>query len=918
MSPDRPAPRGAVGATYRVQLNAGFTFDDAAAVAGYLRRLGITHLYCSPYLQAAAGSTHGYDVIDHGRLNAELGGADGHARMTRALEEQGIGQVLDIVPNHMALAGPDNGWWWDVLENGPSSQYAAYFDIDWDPPETKLMATVLVPVLGDHYGRVLEAGELQVVREGGSFVVRYYDHEMPLSPRSLDGLVSDAARRLRGAAGDVPSADAGLVDELESVALASSRLPHALATDRASQRERHRDKEVLRNRLARLAEEEPTVAAALDEAVKAVNEDHDALDALLQRQNYRLAYWRTAGRELDYRRFFDINTLVALRTEDEQVFDDTHALVLELVASGVLDGLRVDHVDGLLDPAGYLRRLRARSGHGTYLVVEKILEPGEPLPASWPVQGTSGYDFLNRVGSLFVDPAGEGPITELYHDFTGESAPYDDVVWLAKQQIMRTALAADVERVTAAAVQVCERQRRYRDYTRPELRDTLRELAAAFGVYRTYVVPGEPVAEADVAAVEAAVRGAAARRPDLDTDLLAFLGDVLLLRHGPLTTPVPPGGPDPAEALAVRFQQLTAPVMAKGVEDTAFYRFNRLVSLNEVGGDPSRFGRPVEEFHRVNRSAAAEWPQAMLATSTHDTKRSEDVRARISLLSEMPDAWGRAVRRWSARNERHRRGEGLPDRNLEYLLYQVLVGAWPLDGERAAAYLDKAAREAKVHTSWTDPVPEYDDAVQAFVAGALGDAEFVRDLERFAAPLVEAGRVTSLAQAALRLTAPGVPDTYQGTEVWDLSLVDPDNRRPVDYRSRAALLDALAGAGPAEALARADEGGPKLWLVHRLLGVRRERPAPFGAGAGYEPLRAAGPQAGHVVGFVRGGEVAVVVPRLVLGLARAGGWAGTTVALPPGHWSSALNGGAAEGGGDVLLAGLLAEFPVAVLVREGA
>jgi (1->4)-alpha-D-glucan 1-alpha-D-glucosylmutase len=872
-------------ATYRVQLHAGFTFDDAAALTDYLDELGVSHLYCSPYLQAAAGSTHGYDVVDHGRLNEELGGAEGHARMTAQLAARGMGQLLDIVPNHMALDGRANRWWWDVLENGPSSQYAAYFDIDWDPPESKLRAKVLMPVLGDHYGRVLEAGELQVVRERGSFLVRYHDHEAPLSPRSLDDLLAEAAERVGS-------------DELASIATALGRLPHSRATDRASVQERHRDKEVLRGHLAALCEDDLDVARAVDDAVKALNEDVDALDALLERQNYRLAFWRTAGRELDYRRFFDISTLVALRMEDEAVFAQTHELVLRLVSEGAVHGLRVDHVDGLRDPEAYLALLDERSG-GAHVVVEKILEVDERLPATWPVAGTSGYDFLNRVNPLFVDPAGEAAMTGLYVRFTGETTDYAEVARRAKHQVMREALAADVERLTAIFVDVCEGHRRYRDHTRAELRDALREVVAAFPVYRTYVHPGAQPSAADAEYVTVAAARAAERRPDLDLELLSFLVDVLLLRHG---------GEAETE-LALRFQQVTSPVMAKGVEDTAFYRFNRLVSLNEVGGDPGRFGTTVEEFHRRNRAAAA-WPGSLLATSTHDTKRSEDVRARISLLSEIPARWEDAVWRWAHLNERHRR-DGWPDRNAEYLLYQTLVGAWPLGADRAVAYMEKAAKEAKVHTSWVDPVPEYDAALRAFVEGVLADGAFVAELERFVEPLVEAGRVTSLAQVTLKLTGPGIPDLYQGTEVWDLSLVDPDNRRPVDYAERRELLAELAGAGPEPALAHAERGGPKLWLIQRLLLLRRRLPAPFATGAGYEALSTRGAKAAHAVAYLRGEEVAVVVPRLVLGL--DGDWGDTEVELPSGTWVDALGG--ASGEGTVGLAGLLARFPVAVLRR---
>ena len=897
-----PRPRAA---TYRVQLHAGFTFDDAAAIIGYLAELGVSHLYCSPYLQAAPGSTHGYDVVDHGRLNGELGGAAGHRRLVERLAQAGLGQVLDIVPNHMALAGRANAWWWDVLENGPSSRYANYFDIDWDPPQRKLADVVLMPVLGDQYGRVLEAGDLVIERQGGSLAVRYYEHEAPISPRTLGSLLAKAAAR----AGS---------EELESLAVAFSRLPHGRRTDRAAVVERHRDKEVLRARLADLCQARPEVAKAIDAEVEALNRDPDALDDLLSQQNYRLAYWRTGAEELSYRRFFNIETLAGLRVEDDAVFADTHRLVLALVADGTLDGLRVDHVDGLADPEGYLVRLRDATG-GVYVVVEKILQADEELPGSWPVAGTSGYGFLNHVNQLFVDADHEDAMRACYARFTGQEAGFTEIAHAARHQIMREELAAEVERLTGLLADVCERHRRQRDHTRRELRDALREIIAAFGVYRTYVRPGQPgqpgdsgyqVTAADRAYVAAAVDAAWQRRPDLDAELLGFIG--ALLTGGFAGT---------AEAdFVVRFAQVSAPVMAKGVEDTAFYRYQPLISLNEVGGDPGRFGRGPGDFHRAMAGAARRWPDAMLTLSTHDTKRSADVRARINVLSELPEAWESAVVRWADRNKRHKQ-DVWPDRNAEYLLYQTLVGAWPIGPGRVAAFMQKAAKEAKAHTSWIDPNADYDDALSAFVTAVLADPEFVADLEGFLAGhrVVERGRVNSLAQTTLLLTCPGIPDLYQGTEVWDLSLVDPDNRRPVDYALRRSLLERLADAGPEAALARGDDGGPKLWLIHRVLGHRHRHPGAYGQGSGYEPLRGHGPRARHAVAFARTGGLAVVVPRLLACPdgpdGPDGAWPGTTVELPGGRWVDVLTGDPVEGG-RVGISALLRRFPVAVLGRH--
>jgi (1->4)-alpha-D-glucan 1-alpha-D-glucosylmutase len=886
--------------TYRVQLTPGFGFDEAAATVAYLADLGVTHLYTSPVLQAAPGSTHGYDVVDHGRVSSELGGEAGHARLRATLREVGLGHVLDVVPNHMAVGGRDNAWWWDVLENGPASVYAAYFDVDWDPPESKLRDTVLLPVLGDHYGRVLEAGELHLVREGGSFTIRYHEHAVPVAPRSLDRLMSAAAE----ACGN---------DELESVGAALGRLPLSTATDRESVRERHRDKEVLRSRLAALLDHDAEAAAAVDGQVERINGEWDALDGLLERQNYRLAYWRTAGRELDYRRFFDINTLVGVRVEDPVVFDDTSELMLRWVADGWVDGLRIDHPDGLRDPEAYLSRLHEASG-GAWTVVEKILQPGEELPPSWPVAGTTGYDFLNVVSGLFVDPAGREPLFDLYSGVTGEPTAFEDVALDKKHLVVRTILGADLNRLTGQFVQVCERNRRYRDYTRHELHEVLREVVASFPVYRTYVRPDAGVVSgSDVAFVDAAVTDATARRPDLDGELFAFLADLLLLRGRAGGAPGLPAAMGEAEAeLVWRFQQVTAPVMAKGVEDTAFYTYVPLVSLNEVGGVPGSWGTPVAEFHRWAGEAQRRRPTTMLATSTHDTKRSEDVRARVHLLSEQPVEWADAVRRWTKANQGHHT-DGLPDANVEYLLYQTLVGAWPLSAERAAAYMEKASKEAKSHTSWIDPDPVYDAALRSFVEGVMADQGFQADLAAFVAPLVEPGRITSLAQVLVKLTAPGVPDTYQGTELWDLSLVDPDNRRPVDYELRRRLLGELPGLHAGAIWARAEVGLPKLHVVREALHLRRRRPEAFGPDGGYEPLFAAGARAGHVVAFSRGGRSATVVPRLVLGL--AGRWEGTSVSLPGGEWRNVLTGEEVAGG-TVALGSLLAAFPVALLERQ--
>ncbi|HEY4027243.1 MAG TPA: malto-oligosyltrehalose synthase [Candidatus Dormibacteraeota bacterium] len=864
-------------ATYRIQLNPDFGFDAAAGVVPYLQRLGISHLYCSPYLQAAPGSRHGYDVVDHSRVNAELGGEEGLERLRATLAEHGLGQVLDVVPNHMAIAGRRSRWWWDVLENGPSSRFASYFDVAWDPPERKLRNTILMPVLGDHYGRVLEAGQIRLDRQDVWLLVRYYEHEVPIDPRTYDLVLGDG---------------------FDGLGMRFAGLPVVSPEDRAGALRRYLETEVLITRLRRQEAE-----GELDARIMLINHDPDRLDALLERQNYRLARWQTAGFELDYRRFFDINSLAALRVEDPEVFADTHVRVLEWLRDGTLDGVRIDHPDGLRDPLGYLERLR-RAAPDAWIVVEKVLGRGEELPEAWPVDGSTGYDFLNRVLGLLVDPAGEWPLTEVYARFCDECEEFGEVAHRAKHQVMRELLASDLSRLVGLFVRVCEGNRRYRDYTRHELAECLREAIACLPVYRTYVRPGEPASAADRAQVETALAEARRRRPHLDPELVGILGRILLQDEE---------GEHTAE-LAARFQQTSGPVAAKGVEDTALYRHHRLVALNDVGGSPDRFGVSPAEFHSACARAAARRPRAMLTTSSHDTKRSEDVRARLAVLSEMPEAWAIAAGRWAAINERHR-CDGMPDRSIEYLLYQTLVGAWPISSDRVLAYVEKAAREAKTHTSWLAPEPDYERALHAFTSAVMSDPEFLAELEAFLPPVVEAGWVNAVAMKLLCLTAPGVPDVYQGTELWDLSLVDPDNRRPVDFAARARMLEELDGLGDRAAevaWARRDEGLPKLLVVTRALRLRAARPRLFAAGA-YEPLPVRGVRAGHALAFCRGGGAVTIVPRLVLGL--GGGWGETTVELPPGAWVDRFTGRSLPGG-PAPLAVVLDVFPVALLERK--
>jgi|LSQX01.2.fsa_nt_gb (1->4)-alpha-D-glucan 1-alpha-D-glucosylmutase len=876
-------------ATYRIQLRPDFGFPAAADVVAYLADLGVSHLYTSPYLQSAAGSTHGYDVVDPNRVNEELGGAEAHARLCDTLQSAGLGHMIDIVPNHMAIAGRQNPWWWDVLENGPSSRYATYFDVDWAASEERWLNKVLLPVLGDHYGRVVENGEFQLSHEEGSFALHYHDHIFPVDPSSLPELLKKAAESCGS-------------ELLAFLAESHARLPRPTVTARHAVERRHRDKAVLQGLLSDLCRKEPEVRSAVDAEAASVNGDPDAMDALIDQQNYRLAFWRTASRDVGYRRFFDIKDLASMRVEDIEVFRDTHALPVSWVKSGWVQGLRIDHPDGLRDPEQYFQRLREACPNA-WIVAEKILEPGEELPAQWPIAGTTGYDFLNLVGGLFVDPEGEDALTRTYEDFIGEETDYHALVRVCKRQVLDDLLGSELNRLTSLFVDICERHRRHRDYTRHELREALCETAVCFPVYRSYVsLSNDGPRKEDRHYISAAVEHAMAERPDLEPELFCFLQGLLLLRvEGSLET-----------ELAMRFQQLTGPAMAKGVEDTAFYRFNRLVALNEVGGDPSRFGVTPEQFHQACAATQTTHPDTLLASSTHETKRSEDVRSRLALISEMPDEWARAVRRWREQNERHRTAQW-PDRNTEYLLYQTLVGVWPIGPDRLTSYAEKAVREAKNHTSWTVQDDTYEGSIREFVQAILEDRTFCEDVADFTGRLVAAGRINSLAETLIKLTAPGVPDIYQGTELWDLSLVDPDNRRPVDFALRRRLLDELPSLSPEDILARSDEGLPKLWLIRQSLHLRRARPELFGSQGGYRPIFASGARASHLVAFMRGENVISVAPRLVLRL--NGDWSDTALDLPAGQWTDLLSGDLWETG-RIRLSELLARFPVGLLSKK--
>jgi (1->4)-alpha-D-glucan 1-alpha-D-glucosylmutase len=874
------------GSTYRLQLHKGFNFDDAGAIAEYLKALGITHVYSSPYLQAAPGSTHGYDVVDHRKVNEELGGAEGHERFCKRLGDSGLGQVLDTVPNHMSL-GAENRYWWDVLENGTNSRYASFFDIDWNSSEERLRDKVLVPILPEQYGRALSAGGVVVVREGAMFTVEAAGQIFPVSPASLSLILGKAAEYARS-------------DALSFVSASFARLPTPDFWDRRTILARHRDKNVLHGLLQRLFRAEHNLPESIDRVVREMNANVDLLDELLSQQYYRLAYWKTADQQLGYRRFFDVNTLIGLRVEREFVFDETHALILKWLKQGVLDGVRVDHPDGLRDPQQYLERLRERAPEA-WIVGEKILEPGEWLREEWPIEGTTGYDFMNVAMGLLVHNGGLKRLGEHYATFTGDITEFPVLAHDKKIAVTQEALGSDVNRLTSLFVDVCESHRDQRDFTMAEIRRAIREVAACFSVYRTYVVPERnEILDEDRRRIERATDCAKSNRLDIDGGLFDFMRDVLTLKVT---------GKTEAEFVN-RFQQFTGPVMAKGVEDTAFYCSNRLIAMNEVGGDPDCDGFSLQYFHRYNLKMQKTFPTTMTALSTHDTKRSDDVRARMLVLSEMPDAFADAVKRWSGKNAKHRSGDQI-DTGTEWFLYQTLVGVWPISAERLREYMQKAMREAKVRTSWVWNNAEYEGALNEYIDKILGDTVFVAELTAFVEGIVAAGRMNSLTQTLLKYTSPGVPDLYQGGELWDFSLVDPDNRRPVDYALRKKLLKDMAAMKVAQVMKRIDEGLPKLWLVHHALQLRNERPELFGAAAAYVPVAAKGPQRERVIAYLRGNALMTVAPRWSYD---AKEWGETAIEIPQGRWNNRLTG-AQVAGGRVRVGDLLAEFPGALLAR---
>lgn len=945
------------GATYRLQFSRHFRFRDAQALVPYLEDLGVTDLYASPLLAAREGSTHGYDVIDPSLLNPELGTPEAFDALAADLSEREMGLLLDIVPNHMA-ASSGNRWWMDLLEHGEGSPYASFFDIDWRSSREALKNKVLLPVLGGAYGKVLENGEINLRLEGGGFVLHYHGIRLPVAATTWAAILAHRLEILEETLGSGHPA----FRELWELTSDLEHLSAASPSDPEEARERRRRVGSIRDRLAALYDGRPEVRAHLDDTLRIYGGERgapgsfDLVDRLLAGQHYWLSYWRLANEEINYRRFFAISDLVSLRVEDPGVFDASHQLVLRLVREGKATGLRIDHVDGLYDPTGYLLRLRDACSRGgpadtplpaPYLVVEKILAEGEPLPVEWPVGGTTGYDFLNAMNGVFVDPDGFRRLEGFYLRFTGERRTFADLVYGKKKLVMESLFAGEMQALGRDLSRLAERDRYGRDLPRKELRDALVETTSCFPVYRTYIRELSLTAR-DRRYLGTALREARRRSAEGSGPVFDFLGRVLLLE-----------GPDafPAERneewlrFLMRWQQFTGPIMAKGFEDTALYAYYPLASQNEVGGGPARPGTAPEGYHRRAAAIRLRWPHTLNATSTHDTKRGEDVRARINVLSEIPWEWERRVKRWSRWNEEKKRtveGRPVPDRNEEYLLYQTLVGAWPADGNgipslagRIREYMTKAVREAKVNTRWIRPNLPYEKAVREFVDAILREEEanrFLKDFRMFHRRIDRYGMTNGLSQVLLKIASPGVPDFYQGCERWDLRLVDPDNRGPVDFRRIRGMLEELragesGGTGPLirELLERPEDGRIKLFLTWKALSFRRNQGDLFADGA-YLPLSASGGSRKHLLAFARreGDRWAIAaVPRLVTRLPSPGGfpvgrqaWGSRSIlVLPDGaprHWRDVLTGGTLDAAGPGEAEGLplhlvFRDLPVAFL-----
>jgi (1->4)-alpha-D-glucan 1-alpha-D-glucosylmutase len=858
-------------ATYRLQLHAGFPLSAAEDVLAYLAELGISHVYLSPCLQAVPGSQHGYDVVDPTKISDDLGGEPAWSSFVQAARALGLRILLDIVPNHMS-ASHHNPWWDDVLRHGPFSKFADYFDVR--NPRGGSFCVHLCS-LARPYGAALQAGELGLEIVAGRPRVKHYDNSWPLGPASWGQLLAAGGERC--------------FDELARL----RRIGIPAEEDRCAY-------------LRHTAQAEKTLADAaaagtLRAAVDRAQSDLERLDAVLGAQFYMLHGWKLSGELTNYRRFFDIDTLVGVRTEVPEVAAATHVRVERMISDGQIDGLRVDHPDGLREPLQYFERLRRLLPEGR-VYVEKILENDERLNGDWPIDGTVGYEFLAKVNRLWMDDQRTDVLTATYSDFTGHSVNFGKLVREKKLAIIESTFSAAHEALAAMALEIARRDWHTRDLSPRQLREALEKLITALPIYRTYRT-GDTLHEEDRRVLLEALQSARIASPEIESSAFDFLAALFVKL--PLNE---------AEAdFIAKWQQLTPAVMAKGVEDTMFYCFDRLVSCNEVGSQASLIGISADKFHEFCHYLSDRWPNTMLATSTHDNKRSEDVRARISILSEIPERWSEALHLWSQLNAGAWQNR-LPDRHAEYLLYQTLIGAWPIDRDRAWAYMLKACREAKINTSWHEPNNSFEEKIRGFVGGVFDTPEFIASLEQFIAPLILPGRINSLAQTLIKMVAPGVPDFYQGTELWDLSLVDPDNRRPVDFAERLKLMRQARRMSAQEALLESDSGMPKLWMMARILAIRGERAEDFSADAKYQPLVAQGTHLGRLLAFRRGENLIAVVPRFTMTL--AGEWGDTRLPLPGGAWRNCFSGQVIQR--EISPAELFAVFPVALLMRDSA
>jgi (1->4)-alpha-D-glucan 1-alpha-D-glucosylmutase len=935
-------------ATYRLQFNPDFGFAEARKVLGYLSDLGISTIYASPIFKARKGSLHGYDVVDPTTLNPELGTREELDALLDEVAQRGMTWIQDIVPNHMAF-DPDNEMLVDVLENGPSSKYFQFFDVEWDYPYEGIRGRLLAPFLGKFYGECLESGELRLVYDQNGFAIHYYDFSFPLAIETYAEVLTHNLSTLIATLGrSHPNfikflGILGVIYLLKAVP--SSETPI----------ERYDRIKFIKVMLWELYGEETQIRDHIDRNTAVFNgnathpESMQLLEMLLQKQFFRLSYWKVASEEINYRRFFNINELISLRMEDRSVLAHTHSLIFRLIDEGRISGLRIDHVDGLYDPTAYLRALRARIGGDKYVVVEKILASNEDIPDFWPVHGTTGYDFTYHLNGLFCQQRNEKAFDGIHSKFSGSMTPYQDLVFEKKRLIAEKYMAGDVENLARLIKNLTSRHRRASDITMSGLRRAIEQVMTVFPVYRTYI--GRRVYRPeDRLYIRQALDLAAERDPELHHEL-GFMKDLL---EPEFRDRFPREERKEWLHIVMRFQQLTGPLMAKGFEDTALYLYNRLVSLNEVGGDPGRFGISVSSFHEFSERRARRAPHSMSSGSTHDSKRGEDVRARINVLSEIPHEWEKMIRLWSKFNKKHKYQAGktnMPSANDEYLLYQTLVGAFPflhgpysetdyrIFSDRIKAYMIKAAREGKLHTSWLNPDSEYEDSLADFVEAILTPSKdnlFIESFLPFQKMVASFGVWGSLSQTLIRITAPGMPDFYQGAEIWDLNLVDPDNRRPVDFEARRIMLRKLMKEERSQAgliddlLKRREDGRIKLFLINKALTARKNHSYVFQNGS-YQALRTGGKYRHHVIAFARRHgktRAMTVVPRFLTRLIGADAaptgphvWADTHILLgrqAPEVWTNAITGEPMRAVERISIADILSRFPAGLLIGEEA